>query len=123
MIRYECKFEVRSTKFEIRGAGQFKFSSFDIRISDFYFMAYRCFNCHKGNKASTRSQHHKGVAGGSWKHKAQKSVKLFKANLKNMRMLVDGTIRRVKLCTDCISKLKKDGHLGSLTKVPVRIAA
>lgn len=70
-------------------------------------MAYQCYNCDKGNWAGKRSQHHKGVAGGSWKHKAQKSVKLFRANLHYVKLMVDGTPKRVKLCTDCISKMRQ----------------
>lgn len=77
-------------------------------------MAYQCFNCGKGNKMSVRSQHHKGVAGGSWKHKAQKSVKLFRANLHVRKLLVDGIVTRIKLCSDCISLLRKRGNLGKL---------
>jgi ribosomal protein L28 len=60
---------------------------------------------------SVRGQHHKGVAGGQWKHKAQKSVKLFRVNLHHVKMMIDGTLTRVKLCTDCISKLKKEGKI------------
>jgi len=75
-------------------------------------MAYRCYNCDKKNWRGSRSQHHKGVAGGSWKHKAQKSSKLFKANLHQVRLLLDGTLTRVKLCTDCISLFRQQGKLG-----------
>ncbi len=74
-------------------------------------MAYQCFYCGKGNWVSERSQHHKGIAGGSWKHKAQKSRKVFKANLHQMRVIFDRTRQRVKLCSDCLSKLKKEGQL------------
>lgn len=74
-------------------------------------MAYVCFNCSKGNWAGRKSQHHKGVAGGSWKHKAQKSNKLFKANLHGLRLMVNDNIERVKLCTDCISKLRSTKEL------------
>lgn len=74
-------------------------------------MAYTCINCHKGNWKGRRSQHHKGVAGGSWKHKAQKTLKLFGANIHSMKLLFDKEIKRVKLCTDCISLLRKKGQL------------
>ncbi len=74
-------------------------------------MGYRCYNCDKGNWHSTRSQHHKGVAGGTWKHKAQKSAKLFKANLHSLRVVLDGTIKRIRLCTNCISLLKKRNRI------------
>lgn len=76
-------------------------------------MAYRCFNCDKHNWSSVRSQHHKGVAGGQWKHKAQKSAKLFRANLHYIKVIVDGTLKHVKLCTDCISKLRKNNRLSA----------
>ena len=74
-------------------------------------MAYQCFNCQKKNWSSTRSQHHKGVAGGSWKHKAQKSAKLFRANLQKVRVMFDGSIKRIKLCTDCLSLLRKNKEI------------
>jgi len=86
-------------------------------------MAYQCYNCHKKNRASTRSQHHKGVAGGAWKHKAQKSPKLFRANLHKVKLIASSTIKHVKLCTDCISLLRRDGHLGILAKATVKVAA
>ncbi|KKP57605.1 MAG: hypothetical protein UR52_C0028G0006 [Candidatus Gottesmanbacteria bacterium GW2011_GWA1_34_13] len=62
---------------------------------------------------SMRGQHHKGVAGGTWKHKAQKSVKLNKVNLHKIKAMYEGQVEQVKLCTDCISKLRKDGKLKS----------
>lgn len=86
-------------------------------------MAYRCFKCGKGNKASTRSQHHKGVAGGSWKHKAQKSAKLFRANLHVIKLMIDGAPTRVKLCTDCMSRMKKDKRDTEALKVAPVVAS
>ncbi len=85
-------------------------------------MAYRCLNCDKGNWNSTRSQHHKGVAGGTWKHKAQKSAKLFRANLHVLRVLINGAVQRVKLCTDCISLLRKKGTLSHIAalRIPIK---
>ncbi len=74
-------------------------------------MAYICFNCGKRSWMGVRGQHHKGVAGGQWKHKAQKSTKIFRPNLHEMRLWVGETIQRVKLCTDCISLLRKNGQL------------
>lgn len=76
-------------------------------------MAYQCFHCQKKNWSSTRSQHHKGVAGGQWKHKAQKSAKLFRANLHKVRVMLDDTIERIKLCTDCLSLLRKNKEIHS----------
>lgn len=80
-------------------------------------MAYQCINCGKGNWRGKRSRHHKGVAGAGWKHKAQKSPKIFRANIRNLRVLSDGTITRVKLCTDCLSLLKKQNRLIGKTEI------
>src|SRR3989338_8064575 len=73
-------------------------------------MAYKCFICSKGNQLSKRSMHHKGVAGGQWKHKAQKRRKNFKANLHKIKVLLAKTPIKVKLCTGCLSKLKQTRH-------------
>lgn len=86
-------------------------------------MAYRCSQCGKGNWAGRRSQHHKGVAGGSWKHKAQKSNKLFRANLHVVRMVINETPQRVKLCTDCMSRIRKDKRDKAALASPAPVVA
>lgn len=52
--------------------------------------------------------HHRGVAGGRWKKRAQKTPKLFRPNLQGVIILVDQKEMRVKLCTKCIKRVKKD---------------
>lgn len=74
-------------------------------------MANRCYNCDKHSWSGRRSKHHKGVAGASWKHKAQKSPKVYKVNLKQIRVYSDSEITRIKLCTGCLSIFKKRGTL------------
>lgn len=61
-------------------------------------MAFACDNCGKGIVIGRTSSHARGVAGKRWKKRAQKTVKVFKPNIQ--------IYMGMKLCTDCISKLK-----------------
>ncbi len=63
-------------------------------------MAYQCQNCHRG------------VGHGNMVSHAKNRLKrLFKPNLQNLKVIKDGLLVRVKLCTSCIKRLKKDGKL------------
>jgi len=50
--------------------------------------------------------HKRGVAGKRWKKRAQKTFKVFMPNLQ--------MFYGMKLCTNCIKRLKKDGKVGML---------
>ena len=63
-------------------------------------MAYICDSCGKGLVYGRQSMHKRGVAGKRWKKRAQKTLRTFKPNLQK--------IAGLKLCTDCISRFKKD---------------
>lgn len=52
--------------------------------------------------------HHRGVAGGRWKKRAVKTNRVFKANLQRVAILEAGKHMRIKLCTKCIKRVKKD---------------
>jgi len=52
--------------------------------------------------------HHRGVAGGRWKKRAPKTNRVFKANLQPMAIIEDGDTVRVRLCTKCIKRVRKD---------------
>lgn len=67
-------------------------------------MAYICDNCGKGLVYGRQSSHHRGVAGKRWKKRAQVTLRTFKPNLQK--------VSGMRLCTDCISKLKKTGKIG-----------
>lgn len=64
-------------------------------------MAYVCENCGKGVVYGRQSSHGRGVAGKRWRKRAQKTLKVFKPNLQK--------VAGMRLCTSCISKLKKAG--------------
>lgn len=52
-------------------------------------------------------KHHPGVAGGRWKKRAPKTLKVFRPNLHWARILVEGTRKRVRLCTKCLRLAKQ----------------
>ncbi len=70
-------------------------------------MAYKCAICRKGVVIGKTSKHHPGVAGGRWKHRAPKKVKLFRPNLHYARIKVGNNLKRVRLCTKCLRTVKE----------------
>ena len=69
-------------------------------------MAYVCDYCSRGVQYGEISTHHRGVAGGRWKKKAQSTRKVFKPNLHVARVPVAGDVVKMRLCTKCLRKLK-----------------
>lgn len=67
-----------------------------------------CYHCGKKTVHGRSHTHHRGVAGGRWKKKAPKTPRLFKANLQPVKIVENGKIKRVKLCTKCLKRIKKD---------------
>lgn len=68
-----------------------------------------CYHCGKGNIMGRTHTHHRGVAGGRWKKRAPKKQRVFQPNLQVMSIIIaGGKIKRVKLCTKCIKRVKKD---------------
>ena len=67
-----------------------------------------CYHCGKGGLWGRSHTHHRGVAGGQWKKKAPKTTRLFRPNLQNIEIIEDEEIKRVRLCTKCIKRIKKD---------------
>lgn len=67
-----------------------------------------CYHCHKGIIHGRSHTHRRGVAGGRWKKRAQKTPRLFVPNLQPILIMKKGKVVRVKLCTKCIKRIKKD---------------
>ncbi|NTU47244.1 hypothetical protein HGA88_06465 [Candidatus Roizmanbacteria bacterium] len=67
-----------------------------------------CFNCGKGVLYGRSHTHHRGVAGGRWKKRAPKTQRIFEPNLQKVDIMNAGKEQRVKLCTKCIKRVKKD---------------
>ena len=63
-------------------------------------MSYICDLCGKGVQYGGTHTHHRGVAGGQWKKKAQNTRKVFKPNLH--------AHKGGKYCTKCLRRVKSD---------------
>lgn len=71
-------------------------------------MAVGCYHCGKTAVFGRSHTHHRGVAGGRWKKKAQKTRRIFKPNLHKVQIVEDNKIKKVKLCSKCLKRIKKD---------------
>jgi len=67
-----------------------------------------CYHCGKGSIMGRSHTHHRGVAGGRWKKRAQKTARIFRPNLQKAEIIEKGKTITVKLCTKCIKRVKKD---------------
>lgn len=65
----------------------------------------------------------KGVQYGHHVSHAKNRVKrLFKPNIQKYKVRLDGEVKRVKLCTKCIKRIKRDGRLGGYALLKFREA-
>lgn len=76
-----------------------------------------CEICGKGKVVGRSQQHKRGVAGKRWKKRAPSTPRLFKPNLQVKTLVVNDEKKKVKLCTKCIKKIKKDGKIKNYSKV------
>jgi large subunit ribosomal protein L28 len=67
-----------------------------------------CYHCGKGIIYGRSHTHHRGVAGGRWKKRAPKTARIFEPNLQPIRIMIGDKAKRVKLCTKCLKRIKKD---------------
>lgn len=67
-----------------------------------------CYHCKKGILYGRSHTHHRGVAGGRWKKRAPKTQRIFKANLQRINIIENNKVKRIKLCTKCLKRVKKD---------------
>ena len=63
--------------------------------------------------------HHRGVAGGRWKKRAQKTQRVFKPNLQKVTIFEAGEIKQVRVCTKVIKRVKKDIIDGKRPKIEI----
>lgn len=71
-------------------------------------MSNICFHCGKGVLHGRSHTHHRGVAGGRWKKRAQKTNRVFEPNLHKVQVMVEGVKQSVKMCSKCLKRVKKD---------------
>ena len=69
----------------------------------------QCYHCGKRTQFGRSYTHRKGVAGGRWKKRAPATRRIFRVNLQPVRILIeDGKVKRVKICSKCLKRVKKD---------------
>lgn len=69
-------------------------------------MSYVCDLCGKCRTISTKQRHHRGVAGGKWKHRAPKTLKVILPNLHAFKGFFRGIKGHWKFCTKCLRRVK-----------------
>ena len=84
-----------------------------------------CYYCKKSGIFGRSHTHHRGVAGGRWKKRAPKTARYFHPNLQPIHILIQGKSTRVKLCTKCLKRIKKDRTDGktpflTLVNLPIK---
>ncbi len=75
---------------------------------DKFAKTMKCYHCGKTILFGRSHTHHRGVAGGRWKKRAPKTQRVFKPNLQVFSIFEDGKVKRVRLCTKCLKRIKKD---------------
>ncbi len=73
----------------------------------------RCYVSGKTSMFGRSHTHHRGVAGGRWKKRAQHTLRVFKPNLQTVTIVEAGMNKKVKLSTKVIKRIRKDileGH-------------
>lgn len=80
-------------------------------------MAMICSMCGKGRMVGKTHRHHPGVAGKRWIQRAPSHSKTFKPNLHWAHMLMDGTTKRLRLCTKCLRRAKEAMQIKSQVEV------
>ncbi|MDO8497045.1 MAG: L28 family ribosomal protein [bacterium] len=71
-------------------------------------MSGGCYHCGKGILFGRSHTHHRGVAGGRWKKRAPKTQRIFEPNLQKIEIIEGKGTVRVRLCTKCLKRVKKD---------------
>ncbi|OGK15888.1 hypothetical protein A2690_04510 [Candidatus Roizmanbacteria bacterium RIFCSPHIGHO2_01_FULL_39_12b] len=71
-------------------------------------MAAMCALCGKHSQFGKSYTHHRGVAGGRWKKRAQKTNRVFRVNLQRVTIDENGFQMQIRLCGKCIKRIKKD---------------
>lgn len=69
---------------------------------------FKCYHCGKSMLYGRSHTHHRGVAGGRWKKRAPKTARIYKANLVRLSIIENGAVKRVRLCTKCLKRIRKD---------------
>jgi large subunit ribosomal protein L28 len=79
----------------------------------------KCYISGVGRMFGRSHTHHRGVAGGRWKKRAQKTNRTFEPNLQKVLIYEGGEVKRVNLATKVIKRVKFDIARGTRPKVEI----
>lgn len=82
-------------------------------------MAYICQICGKRSVSGSSQKHRRGVAGKRWKKRAQVTQRLFKPNLQRVTLKISGEVREMRICANCLKRIKKFGSVRDYRNVAV----
>ncbi|MEI6222877.1 MAG: 50S ribosomal protein L28, partial [bacterium] len=80
------------------------YSCFCISCSGERKMARVCEMCDKKTMSGQNTQHRRG---GGWFNKAPRTKTKFAVNLQEKRLVIDGKLQKIKICTRCLRNLDK----------------
>ena len=82
-------------------------------------MSYVCEICAKKTTVGSSQRHRRGVAGKRWLTRAPKTPRVFKPNLQRVSLDIDGKVKKMRVCTKCIKRIKKFGAIKNYKKITV----
>jgi len=82
-------------------------------------MAYICEICDKKTVVGRSQQHKRGVAGKRWKKRVKSTFRLFRPNLQNVTLKINGKIEKKRICTKCLKAIKNKGKVKSYKNISV----
>ena len=76
-----------------------------------------CDICGKESAVGRSQQHKRGVAGKRWRKRAQSTRRVFKPNLQKKTIVIGDEKSKMRICTKCIKKIKKDGKIKNYSNI------
>jgi len=82
-------------------------------------MSYICQICGKSTSVGRSQKHKRGVAGKRWKNRGPVTARLFKPNLKRVTLKVNNEVKKMRICTRCLKRIKKYGSVREYKNIAV----
>ena len=82
-------------------------------------MLYACEICGKEGGIGSTQRHRRGVAGKRWKNRAQATPRTFRPNLQRVTLKFAENVKKMRICTKCLKRIKKFGSIKEYSNVAV----
>lgn len=90
-----------------------------MEVSDLNTIMKKCYVTGVGKMHGRSHTHHRGVAGGRWKKRAQKTPRVFEPNLQRVLIWEDNALKNVYVTTKVIKRVKFDLAHGKRPKIEI----